>query len=183
MRLEPKDLYEKLEFDKVIELVAAECLGELGAAEAYKIRPTDNVAWIDRNLKEVNELRLIIGKNEKFPIQTYFNIIDELRMLDIDGYTLDVEGLQKINRLLLIIRDIYRFFNKDRRDIYVNLYEIIRVISFDDALVQAIEKIIDVKGEIRADASPDLQKIRKSINSRQRDLDKEFKLVINKFKQ
>jgi DNA mismatch repair protein MutS2 len=183
MRLEPKDLYEKLEFDKVIELVAAECLGELGVEQVHKIRPTDDVAWIDRRLKEVNELRLIIGKNEKFPIQVYFNIMDELRMLDIEGYTLDVEGLQKINRLLLIIRDIYRFFNKDRRDIYPTLYEIIRVISFDNELVQAIEKVIDVKGEIRADASPELQKIRKSINSRQRDLDKEFKAVIGKFKQ
>ena len=30
MQLEPKDLYEKLEFDKVIELLQKKCLGELG---------------------------------------------------------------------------------------------------------------------------------------------------------
>ena len=30
MQLEPKDLYEKVEFEKVIELLQKECLGELG---------------------------------------------------------------------------------------------------------------------------------------------------------
>jgi hypothetical protein len=30
MQLEPKDVYEKLEFDKILRLIEAECLGELG---------------------------------------------------------------------------------------------------------------------------------------------------------
>jgi DNA mismatch repair protein MutS2 len=183
MFLEPKDLYEKLEFDKVIELVAAECLGELGIEQVMQLRPSNEIEWIDCRLREVNELRMAIGKNDKFPIETYFNVQNELKMLDIDGYVLSVEELQKINRLLLIIRNIYRFFSKEKKELYPNLFEIIRPIIFDESLVQSIERIIDAKGEIRADASPELSKIRKSIHSRQRDLDKEFRTIIGQMRQ
>ncbi len=183
MILEPKDLYEKLEFDKVIELTAAECLGEMGIEQVMSMRPSSDIVWIEKRLREVNELRLAIGKGEKFPIENYSNVLQEMKMLEIEGYVLSVEELQKINRLLLIIRNIYRYFTKERKEMYPNLYDIIRPIVFDESLAQAIERIIDGKGEIRSDASPTLSQIRKSINSRQRDLDKEFRNIISQMRQ
>jgi DNA mismatch repair protein MutS2 len=183
MQLAPRDLYEKLEFDKIIELTAKECLGELGVERVLAMQPTIDALAIDNQLKEVHELKIAISKNDKFPIQNYANIYEELKMLEIDGYVLQVEGLQKINNLLILIQDIYRFFNPTRREIYPTLYNIIRPIIFDEVLVKAIEKVIDPKGEIRSDASPELQQIRRSINSRQRDMDKEFRAIIGQMRQ
>jgi DNA mismatch repair protein MutS2 len=183
MQLEPRDLYEKLEFDKIIELTAKECLGELGASCIAKLTPSSDMSDIDRQLKEVNELRIALAKNDKFPIQTYFNVYEELKMLDIDGYVLQVEGLQKINALLLLISEVYRFFTPARKEVYPTLYNIIRPIDFDESLAKAINRVIDPKGEIRSDASPELSQIRRSINSRQRDLDREFRSIIGQMRQ
>jgi DNA mismatch repair protein MutS2 len=182
MLLEPRDLYEKLEFDKIIELTAKECLGELGASRIAALTPSADMNVIDRQLKEVNELRIAIAKNDKFPIQAYFNVYEELKMLDIDGYVLLVEGLQKINTLLLLINEVYRFFTPARKEVYPTLYNIIRPVDFDESLAKAINRVIDPKGEIRSDASPELSQIRRSINSRQRDLDREFRGIIGQMR-
>lgn len=183
MQLEPRDLYEKLEFDKIIDLTAKECLGELGMERIYNMLPSIEMELIDRQLKEVHELKIAFQKNDKFPIQQYANVYEELKMLDIEGYVLQVDGLQKINLLLLLIGEIYRFFNPARREVYPTLYDIIRPIDFDETLTKAIERVIDTKGEIRSDASAELQRIRRAINGRQRDLDKEFRSIIGQMRQ
>jgi DNA mismatch repair protein MutS2 len=183
MQLEPRDLYEKLEFDKIIELTAKECLGELGAARIHAMMPSNKMEEIDRQLKEVDELKIAIVKNDKFPIQNYFNVSEELKMLDIEGYVLQVDGLQKINTLLVLINEVYRFFTAARREVYPTLYNIIRPIDFDENLAKAIGRVIDPKGEIRSDASPELQGIRRLIMSKQRELDKEFRAIAGQMRQ
>jgi DNA mismatch repair protein MutS2 len=182
MDLQPRDLYHTLEFDKVIELIARECMGELGIAEVEAIAPTSDSTTIDRLLREVKELKLSIHKNDKFPVYKYFEINQELKMLAIEGYVIPVEGLQKINSVLVFIRDIYRFFNAARREVYPNLYNIIRPIVFDEDLLKAINRVIDDEGKIRPDASPELARIRRSINARQKDLDKEFRAIISQLR-
>jgi DNA mismatch repair protein MutS2 len=183
MQLEPRDLYEKLEFDKIIELTAKECLGELGVARIQAMMPSNKMEEIDRQLKEVDELKIAIVKNDKFPIQNYFNVYEELKMLDIDGYVLQVDGLQKINTLLVLINEVYRFFTVARREVYPTLYNIIRPITFDESLAKEIGRVIDPKGDIRSDASPELQGIRRLIMSKQRELDKEFRAIAGQMRQ
>ncbi|MFZ4543809.1 MAG: endonuclease MutS2 [Saprospiraceae bacterium] len=183
MQLEPKDLYEKLEFDKIVELTSKECLGSLGVAFMHQLSPSINMDEIDRKLKEVNELKISILKSDKFPIQNYFDIKEELKMLEIEDYVLPIEGMQKINTLLLLIGDIYRFFTSARKEVYPTLFQIIQNVHFDDNLAISIGKVIDQNGEIRSDASPELQKIRKQIFNRQRELDKEFRSIAGQMRQ
>ena len=47
------------------------------------------------------------------------------------------------------------------------------------SLIDEIEKVIDEKGNIRPDASPELMRIRKRIHSKQLELEKQFKSIIN----
>jgi DNA mismatch repair protein MutS2 len=51
MQLEPKDLYAKLEFDKVLELLEKECLGELGKEAIHSIKVETELKKIKRKLK------------------------------------------------------------------------------------------------------------------------------------
>ncbi len=183
MLLAPKDLYEKLEFDKIIELAARECMGELGYNELMAMKPSSDIALIDKGLREVREFKMSIHKNDRFPVYNYIEISDDLKMLDIEGYVLVVEGLQRINVVLLFIRDIFRFFTVPRREIYPNLYEIVKQFKFDEDLQKAIDRVIDDKGLIRSTASPDLEKIRRTITGKQRDLDKVFRGIVGELRQ
>ena len=163
MQLEPKDLYEKLEFDKIRNLLQNYCLGELGKAAIYKIGPETELILIRGKLEEVKEFKLTLENDDRFPINSYSEITKDLRMLEVVDFVLPEEGLQRINVILLFIRDIFRFFTNTRQEVYPRLYNIIRKVSFDDGLIEAIEKVIDEEGNIKPDASPELLKIRKGI--------------------
>ena len=122
---------------------------------------TMDIEEINRSLAEVDEYKVSLEKQDFFPIGAYKEVDEELRMLEIEGFVLPEEGLQKLNVLLLFVKGMFKFFTHERQEIYERLYDVIRPIHFNNDLLQAIEKVIDEEGEIRADASPDLMKIRR----------------------
>ncbi|MBL7794821.1 MAG: endonuclease MutS2 [Saprospiraceae bacterium] len=182
MELEPRDLYEKLEFDKIIELIEKQCLGELGIEAVRRIKPHTDLAYIEKLLDEVSAYKLTIEKNDRFPISQYHDISEDIKPLEIEGYVLPEEAFKRINTILLLVREIFRFFNGGRQAAYASLYALIRPISFDESLIQAIEKVIDAEGNIKPDASPQLLKIKKEIGNKQRELDKQFRVIITEYR-
>ncbi len=182
MLLEPKDLYERLEFDKVLELVEQECLGELGREAVWAIVPDTRRGSIEQRLLEVREFKLTLEKSDVFPITEYFDIAEDLRFLAVPDYVLSEESFKRIAIVLRFVRDIFWYFNATRREIYPSLYKIIQPIVFEDFLIKAIEKIIDDQGNIKPDASPELQRIRKATLEKQRELDKRFRSLVMDFR-
>ncbi|MCB0638394.1 MAG: endonuclease MutS2, partial [Lewinella sp.] len=183
MELEPKDLYEKLEFDKVLQLLDKECYGERGREAVANLKPIADLTALNRRLAEVSEYKLTLEKRDVFPIGAYDEIAEELRMLEIEGFVLPEEGLRKLNVLLLFVRDMFRFFTSDRQEVYPYLYSIVRPIEFNEELLQEIERVIDEEGNIKPDASPELQKIRRGIQSKYRELDRQFKHLIDEYRR
>jgi DNA mismatch repair protein MutS2 len=182
MRLEPKDLFEKLEFDKVIELLVRECLGEQGIERIKELRPQTNREQIEERLKEVMEMKRSIEHNDRIPLVAYQNIDSDLQLLAILDSVLPEDGLRRINTILVTVGAIYKFFSPSRRDVYKTLYEVIRPVNFDPALVKEIERVIDAEGNIRPDASPELARIYKAIQSKMKELDRVFRDVINDYR-
>ncbi len=182
MRLEPKDLCEKLEFDKIISLLENECLGELGRNAIRHLPFLTDVKSIEQRLREVSEYKLSLSKNDHFPLSPYEDLAEDLKMLNIEGYVLPEEGFRRINDILVIIGNIFRFFTPERQQLYPTLYDIIRPVTFDPALNAAIGRVFDENGEIRPDASPALQTIRREIGNKQRELDKVFRTLINNYR-
>ena len=183
MQLEPKDLYEKLEFDKVLVLLENLCLGELGKEQVRNLTIETSKILIEKKLREVKEYKLTYENNDPFPISAYFTISKDLRMLEVVDFVLPEEGLQRINIILRFVQRMFVFFNESRKPIYPTLYEIVKDVTFDEFLAKAIEQVIDEKGNIKPDASPELLKIRKGIISKQKELEKVFRKLIYDYRQ
>ncbi|MCB0663019.1 MAG: endonuclease MutS2, partial [Saprospiraceae bacterium] len=182
MILEPKDVLERLEFDKVLAITEKECLSDLGKLEVRKIFPETGHAIVTRSLAETKEIKEGMETNDRLPVSAFEDISEDLDMLDIEGYVLPIEGLQRINRTLRNFGEVHRYFNQARQLKYPHLFDIVRDYEFDANLVKAIDLVIDENGEIRPDASPLLQKIRKSISSKLRELDKVFKNLVGDYR-
>ncbi|MEM1122966.1 MAG: endonuclease MutS2 [Bacteroidota bacterium] len=181
MKLEPKDLFEKLEFDKIIELVVAECYGVLGQEEVQRIVPEYNRASIISKLKEVKEYQVTLG-NDPFPLQAYEDVSKDLKMLAIEDYVLPIDGFQRLNIILRSIHLIFKYFADARQEVYPSLYALIQPIIFDAQLIKEIDKVIDEEGQIKPDASPKLMKIRRTMGGKVKELDKQFRSVISKYR-
>ncbi len=183
MLLFPNDLYEKLEFDKVIQLLISECLGEPAQLHFFSLVPSTDLKTIEQQLKMVKELKLSLEKSDKFPLGNYYSIVEDVKLLPIEGYVLSVESLQRINKLLIIFKDIARFFTPIRIEIYPTLHSIIRETPYNETLVKEIARVIDPEGNIKPDASPELMRIRRSMNSKMREIESVYKNLISEFKQ
>ncbi|HFA49357.1 MAG TPA: endonuclease MutS2 [Bacteroidetes bacterium] len=182
MQLEPKDLYEKLEFDKILALLEAACYGGLGKAAVRDLPIMTDTAVIERQLNETWEYKTTLEQNDPFPLATYEDLSEDLKLLDIEDYVLPQEAWQRINSVLVITGDIFHFFNADRKKVYPYLHDIIRPVEYDATLSEAIQKVFDEEGNIRPDASPALGKIRRGIVNRQRDMDKLFRQLIQNYR-
>ena len=113
MLLEPNDLYEKLEFDKILSLLDEACFGEQGRLVCNALAPSSDLNKINKSLAEAHEFVLSLENKDRIPIGIYEEIKEELRMLEIAGFVLPEEGLQKINVLLLFVRGIFKFFTAE----------------------------------------------------------------------
>lgn len=178
MQFIPNDVYQKLEFDKVLELLERQCLGELGIERIRNLEIHHQAFVIQTLLDEVFEYKLAIEEKHRFPIRAYQSIAEDLKVLAIQGYVLSIESLQSINNILLQTRDIYKFFKK-HKTAYKTLFKIIKDTPFNEELIKSIVRVIDEEGNIRPDASPELMKIRKNMISNRREMDKTFRDVIN----
>ena len=138
---------------------------------------------IERQLKEVKELKLCLEKNDKFPLNVYYDIEEDIKYLHIEGYVLSIESLQRVSRIILTFRELYRFFTAIRKEVYPNLYAIISLYNYDEHLSKTITQVIDDEGNIRSDASPELVKIRKSIQSKNRELEGVYRRIIGEYRQ
>ncbi|MEY3322696.1 MAG: hypothetical protein RLZZ417_2279, partial [Bacteroidota bacterium] len=122
MTYEPSDFLVRLEFDKIIELIAKNCFGDLGVEQAHLISPELNLKLIENKLNEVSEFMRGIQHADTLNLSNYEDIRDDLKMLTIEDYVLPEDGFRRISRQLSSISTIYRYFNADRIQIYPNLY-------------------------------------------------------------
>ncbi len=174
----PADLFEKLEFDKVLELLRRECITEMAQAQVLEIKPGTDFTVIDRALRQVKELKQSLEKNDRFPLAHFTDYRPAIVYLTKDGYTLQVETFQAILQVLLIMRDLFKYFQGQKKEIYPHIYSILRTLHLDEDLITAINRVFDEKGNVRSDASPELASIRRELQSKQREIDQRFRQIV-----
>ncbi len=183
MQLVPKDFYEKLEFDKIIQLLLRYGMGAPGIERLKTLEPVTDLIVIDRWLKETSEFRASMEEKTHFPLSNYTDISEYLQHLEVIDYVMPIEALQEINVIIVSIHQIKKYFSFARREAFPQLSLLIKDLIFDEALIKSITSVIDEHGEIRPDASPELQKIRKKINSKNIELDKRFRKLVTEYRQ
>lgn len=183
MELFPHDIEQSLEFDKVKHLLKEKCLGESGLNRVRDLQPVSDYDFIEQSLQKVYEFKLAYEHNDHMALRAYETLEEVLPMLNIEDYVLPIEGLQRIQRMLSIIKGIYRFFNKSRQEVYPMLFSIIKDVKYEESLLEAIDRVIDDEGEIKPDASPGLMKIRRMLGSKRSELDRKFRVLINTYRK
>jgi len=175
MLLYPKDIKEKLEFNKIIDFISKECLSEMGRAYFSQIEILTDLTRIERLINETDEYKKAIERGESLPISQFDSITNDVALVRKEGYVLDIDSIRNIYRIVSQGLELLKYF-QDSEKVHFNplTYEIVSNIIIDKALTQEIDRVLDDEGEVRPNASEDLLKISKSIKSKERELDKIF---------
>jgi len=180
MKLYPESAAVQLELDKVKALLHEKCRTEYAKEKALHLRLHTHKDWIDRELKQAYELKVLLQNGIHFPNDFSQNLSTELRLLQIENSVLSGEQLISINRLTQTIEDLFRWFHPENRCAFPALTFVIEHTYYEKKIHELITEIIDEKGIVRDNASPELQSIRINLNRRRGELRRLFDRIINK---
>ncbi|WP_455768779.1 endonuclease MutS2 [Capnocytophaga canimorsus] len=171
-RIHTKTLQD-LEFNTVLQHISELCQTELGKKYALRIEPFTQKEALLMALQQTNEYLSSFQNNNTIPPHAAEKIKNEIKLLEIEGTTLEITGIQKIYRLSQTVNNHIVFFHKFK-ELYPTLYQSTESIHFTNEITEAIEKIIDKFGEIKNEASPTLANIRKEISQLKGKINESF---------
>ena len=172
MNIYPENFEHKIGFDKIRELLNSRCLSEMGKEQAAACQFSANPQLIERQLDETVEFQKIIREELNFPTGYFIDMRSVLRKSRIQGTFLEVFELYDLKRSLETLRAIVNFFKEKERDLFPQLYQVVRNIQIFPFLYDRIDQILSKNGTIKDNASPELVKIRREILSLQSGVSK-----------
>nr|WP_212900897.1 DNA mismatch repair protein MutS [Capnocytophaga canimorsus] len=164
---------QDLEFNTILQHISELCQTELGKKYALRIEPFTQKEALLMALQQTNEYLSSFQNNNTIPPHAAEKIKNEIKLLEIEGTTLEITGIQKIYRLSQTVNNHIVFFHKFK-ELYPTLYQNTESIHFTNEITEAIEKIIDKFGEIKNEASPTLVNIRKEISQLKGKINESF---------
>ncbi|MFH0866349.1 MAG: Smr/MutS family protein [Bacteroidota bacterium] len=170
----PRNFEQKTGFDIIRQSLNKLCLSPLGIAFTDKMRFSDNHDHVIKLIGQTEEFRQILLLNEKFPTENYFDLTSELSRISIEGTYLEKEALFELKRSLKTINDCIQFFRKDKEQRFPKLKDLSSAVEIDMTIIKQLDSILDDKGNIRDDASPELAEIRKDISRKQISVNKKL---------
>lgn len=179
----PKNFEQKLGFDIIRDHIANNCISAMGKAFVDKIRFSTKKDIIKTLLEQVEEFMHILSFGESFPSNNYFDLRQELIRIKTPGTYIEQENLFDLRSSLTVIQDIVIYFRKTEEEDYPELKKLCERVYIPDQILLRCEKIIDDKGEIRDNASANLQEIRNKLNAKGRQVLKETKKAFEKAKK
>ena len=193
--LYPQNIENKLGFDKIRELLNELCISPLGRAFVEKVRFSDNYDLVQKMIRQVAEMKDILQfEPQALPSQNFLDVNYQLSKAAIEGAFLTEEEFFNVKLSLRTIQECLRFFDKKEPEEYPQLRELVgsafaeRINKDDNSntsqvlnplqaiknLLDSFDKIIDDRGKLKDNASPELQAIRKRMQHQEFDLRKKL---------
>lgn len=161
--LYPTNLEQKVNFQKIKELLKAECSSGLGAEYVDKVSFSSDFRLVNKLLDQTQEFLDILISGENFPASNFTNLNPYLEKAKLEGAFLDQDEFHEIKLSLQTLKGCITFFSKFG-ELYPALGQLLGlVLELDLGLLKAIELVVDEKGVIRSNASRELQLIRSQI--------------------
>ncbi|MGI8637030.1 MAG: endonuclease MutS2, partial [Segetibacter sp.] len=178
MKLFPESAPVQLEFDKVKALLTEHCKSEFAKKKAADLRIHTKKEFIETELQQSHEFKLITLNNQYFPNDYVLNLTKDLKLLSIPGAVLIGDQFVQIRKLILNIQSIFRWFDKERRVAYPALTKVIVDSYYEKVILELLDEVLDEHGNVKDNASDELQKIRLHLYKKRNELRRVFERVV-----
>ena len=169
MRILPPSATDKLGFDALRDATLELCASVMGREQIAALQPSADQVVVAQRLAHTAELMALLSTADPLPLSELADPRDALRRARPDGSVLDADSILRVLKIALSARRIRQFLTQ-RAESFPTLAAwadpLIPLKSVEDAILA----ILTETGVVRDNASPELQQIRKSLQSRRNDL-------------
>lgn len=182
MYLYPSNIIKTLEFDKILEMSKSFCTGKPAKLKFdYPTFLTD-INILEIKLLQVEEMKNSIVSESPLTINNYSDISQSLKHLKVIGFVLSIEALKSIDLILKGVKHIKKYFTKIRLEQYPILGELADEFDLPKEIIDIIDEVLDEEGDIKANASIELMRINRAINSKKIEINKVFNSIVSDLK-
>ncbi len=171
---------QDLEFVSVTKQLSARCNTDLGKSKATALEPLMSEAEILRLLGETSEYLSSFDNNNRIPNHGFDSIKAELDLLRVENTTLELSGFRRIRHLCLTVGEHKKFFKKFR-EYYPLLCSFNETVDYLGEIPEMIEGIIDKYGNVKDNASPELNRIRQEMSLVRGKINQSFGTALNTY--
>lgn len=173
--------YYILELDKVIELLKKKVVLNKNLENLNTIVLEDNLEKIDYALSETLEATKIMQRLGRFPMFFKSDISLYLKKVSKSGILTELEVLE-IGKFLDTIRDTFLFLEELKNYDIEHLYfsHSLNKLEYLKDLNLQIKSIITPYGEMKDDASSELNRLRKAIKNMENNIQKKLQEILQK---
>ncbi|NOT36217.1 MAG: hypothetical protein HOP11_02435, partial [Saprospiraceae bacterium] len=181
LRIFPESAYLDLEFDRVLELTASLAVGDDAKDTIRKIVSSVALSEILEKINRLEEFNYLL-RHSRVQLSEYHNVSIELRNLGIENFILSAEEVLKIYDVLINLDQIKSAILAvpDSNFTYLNS-DLSKLPDVSD-IISKIRKIFDKDQNIRDEATEELSSIRKKIRSKNSEIYRTFKSIVNNLK-
>ncbi len=180
--ISPANFEEKTSFDIIRRMLGGYCLGEGGKSRVAGITFKNNPDEINTELAITEEFRTMMLTVFGYPASEYFDLEEELNHILIPGTFLSTE-------LLVLLRTSYSgysncktFISETSENVFPNLHSLIAGQYIEPGIISGINRVLDVEGNIRDNASVALLDIRKNLARMIHQIDKKIAQALTQAK-
>jgi DNA mismatch repair protein MutS2 len=187
----PSNLSEKLGFDQVQNQIKSHCIGNLGTEFAEKMKFSTKFHLVKQWADQVNEMKnLMANHGGEWPQTDYFDLRPWLAPLALEGNYLSAESWRDWQRALDVLYQCIRFFEHISVEYYPELHRLTHSnlqkneemgLNYRSLIpiIQALEQVFDINGQIKENASAELGEIRRKKLAEEQGLRKKLDQMLS----
>lgn len=164
----PDNAAEKLGFLEIKALIKEKCLSVMGREMVDRIQPMHQFGQIDKFLRQTNEFKDIILNDAPLPIDHLYPIKNLVEKVRVEGSFLSEEEFFQISQSLKTVFAVIHYF-QERKGQYEALEALFEHLPIEKSIIKNIDRVIDLHGKMKPNASPKLQDIYASISRAERE--------------
>lgn len=178
----PDNFEQKIEFNRVRQLIADRCLSTLGREKTAEMQFSVSIDEIETLLSQTEEFVRIIEEEDAFPADHFYDMRPVLRRIRVEGSWVDASALTELRRSLLTINGIVAFLHRDveRTPKYPQLLALTGNVTTYPEITKKIDTILDGFGQIKDHASAKLSNIRRELSSTTNGISKSLNAILRK---
>ncbi len=177
----PEALFQKLEFDQVLQLIVNNCVSEQAREDAVALQPIADRQQLTTALQEAWEMYNLLQFDSPLPEESIPHIKTYLRIARIEGNFFDEEQCVELLKILSYAKRLIGFF-ASRKEQYPALWAIAATVAPGNQAIALLEAVIGKEGKVKPNASKTLSDISGDLNRLQQDTRRKLDTILRQAK-
>lgn len=156
---------EELEYHNLLRILARFAYSEKAKELILELRPDTNTLKISKEIEYVDEMYSLLSNEDSLSFAGFEDYTKTLKKTKVINSILNTDEILDVLELISAFRRLSSYFNGINQ-IYPNLLALSNEIYFNRNLEKQITDIVELSGEIKDNASPELRRIRSEINDK-----------------